>query len=196
MSQVQGSISTPTISQPIVPPPQMFSNVATLITSTVPQVVGISLFRNGILQTAGFDYTRSNATITFVTAPVDGDVLTARLYSVQRTVDGATPGAGPSPLGVRYAAPVTFTTADGTITGAMDGANLVFNLVFGPTLFGTLDGVNDTFYTQVNFRRAQVWRNGQAMTQNFDCAVGVNAVKFFGAQVPQPGDFLLLAAWI
>lgn len=63
------------------------------------------------------------------------------------------------------------------------------------TLQGVIDGTNPTFTTGVVFRRVQVFRNGLALTQNYDFAWGSNVVVFMGVQIPQPGDILKVVGW-
>lgn len=73
--------------------------------------------------------------------------------------------------------PQQFTTADGTIQGA-------------------LDGVNATFTLGVTLRRAQIWRNGLLMTQNFDCIFGSRVIIFLPGQIPQPGDVIEVQGYV
>jgi hypothetical protein len=80
----------------------------------------LSLFRNGIMQRAGTDYTLSGATVTFTpAAPQSGDVMVA-FYRVT--------GTGPS---------VLFTDGE-TPTGTIDGVNTTFTLLNAPAPTGSL----------------------------------------------------------
>jgi len=191
-----------TISSPIPPPPQLFSNLATLFTQSSPAVTGVSLFRNGVLQTQGYDYTLTGAQISFASGsqPVPGDILTADIFTLQTTIDGAAPNYGTNQVKQREAAPLVGSSAYSqpvTVVGTMDGTNLIFGLAFGATIFGTLDGVNNVFTTGgVNFQRARVYRNGILMTLNLDCSCSGDTIVFMPGQVPVPGDFILMMGWL
>lgn len=68
-------------------------------------------------------------------------------------------------------APQFFSTSDGSVQGTIDGTNAVFLL---PAILS----------------RAQVFRNGAAMTLNFDCVFGERSLVFLPGQIPQPGDII------
>lgn len=83
--------------------------------------------------------------------------------------------------------PQTFSSADGTIQGAMDG-------------------INNLFTIGVMVQRARVWRNGILQTQSIDVNIGVNSFQFLDTQpgtsqvphpsYPQAGDILRLDGWV
>ena len=75
----------------------------------------------------------------------------------------ATISAPPSPP------PQVFTTANGTLQGA-------------------IDGVNKLYTTGVVLKQAQVYRNGQRLTLNVDVMIGGQAVQILADnQILQPG---------
>jgi hypothetical protein len=73
--------------------------------------------------------------------------------------------------------PQQFSSTDGTIQGSIDGTNTVFTV--GAPL-----------------RRARVSKNGVLMTLNEDCYFAGRSTTFSGAQIPQPGDALLIEGYI
>lgn len=92
--------------------------------------------------------------------------------------------------------PQTFqTTGSGSGFGQGGFGDGGFGGTSGPTLLGVIDGINATFTTGVVFRRVQVFRNGLAMTQNYDFAWGSNVIVFMGNNIPQPGDILQVKGW-
>lgn len=208
-----------TITAPIPPPPQIFSNLATIISNMdasrtwglEEQTWGddadtwigksgiqVTLFRNGIYQTLYKDYFRSGSLLTFYdgSQPLAGDILTADVFTLQVTIDGAAPQYGTDQIKRRAAAPIQFSSFNKTILGVMDGVNLIFGLAMGPTIFGVLDGVNATFTTGVYIKRARVYRNGLLMTLGYDCAFYGTTVTFFKGQIPLPGDLIMIVGWI
>lgn len=73
--------------------------------------------------------------------------------------------------------PMQFTTANGSLQGAVDG-------------------VNDTFATSVNLSRMQVARNGVSQTLNVDVAAPWGQyVKFLPGSIPQQGDLITVSGW-
>lgn len=175
-------MSVTTISAPLASPPQQFTNVNTLINGQA-NVIGVMLFRDGILMTEGLDYTRDGGKVTMTTPPTGNDILTARVFAIGRNL------GGPGPT--RYIAPWTLRLA-----GAFDGVSTSYQIVFGPTIAGICDGVNPTFTWQVWVQRGQVWRNGILQTQGIDIAWAPTAVKFLPNAIPQAGDIItMLAYW-
>lgn len=140
----------------------------------------------------------SGAQITFAYAPQPGDILTADVFTLQTVIDGAAPATGTDQIKYRQAAPIEYSNkfSGATVVGDPDGTNTVFGLAFGPTIFGVLDGVNAVFTTGVYMQRMRVYRNGQMLTLNIDCAAYGNSVVFFGDQIPRPGDLILILGWL
>lgn len=62
-------------------------------------------------------------------------------------------------------------------------------------LFGNVDGVNRVFLTRCIARRMRVSLNGIWQTLNFDVSVGPESIVFLGT-IPQPGDSILVQAWL
>lgn len=81
----------------------------------------LAIFRNGMMQRAGADYTLSGASITFTSGgtPQAGDILVA-FYRIT--------GSGPTPL---------FSDAE-TPAGTIDGVNAAFTLASAPAPVGSL----------------------------------------------------------
>lgn len=74
--------------------------------------------------------------------------------------------------------PVQFSSAAGTIVGAIDGTNLIFWLTIGGVI------------------SMQLFRNGVLQTVGGDYASIGNQITFFLASVPQPGDLITAEAFI
>lgn len=168
-----------TINAPIAPPPQVLTNVPTLL---VADVVGVLLFRNGLLQTAGVDYTRTGMLVTMVIPPGEGDILTASVYAKGLQL------GGPNPR--RYIAPWTLR-----LQGAFDGIATIYRIVVGATIAGVTDGVNNLFTWAVSFRRVIMYRNGLLMTTLLDYSAGSVAAVFMPGAIPQAGDILTIFGW-
>lgn len=168
-----------TINAPIAPPPQVLTNVPSLLEA---DAVGVLIFRNGLLQTAGTDYTRSGFVVTMVVPPTATDMITAAVFARGLQL------GGPNPR--RYLAPWTLR-----LTGAFDGVGTVYRIVVAPTIFGILDGVNNLFTWQVSMKQVQLFRNGVLMTRGFDYGSGSTAAVFMAGAIPQPGDILTLLGW-
>lgn len=73
--------------------------------------------------------------------------------------------------------PQQFSSADGTVQGAMDGLNSVFTL-------------------SVRLRRMRVFRNGILMTLGLDCVTGLSSIVFLAGQIPQPGDIVTVSGYV
>lgn len=175
-------MSVITISAPLASPPQQFTNLSTLINGQA-DIVGVMLFRDGVLMVDGADYTRVGGQVTMTVAPTGVDILTARVFVLGKNL------GGPGPT--RYVAPWTLR-----LTGAFDGVSTAYQIVLGPTISGVCDGVNTTFTFQVAVQRGQVWRNGIIQTNGVDIAMGQTAIKFLPASIPQAGDIItMLAYW-
>jgi hypothetical protein len=80
------------------------------------------------------------------------------------------------PAGVGTA-PAQFSTANGTITG-------------------TLDGVNAQFFLAYPVSTANIYRNGILMTIGTDCNFGANVVTFLAGQIPVVGDIITAEGWL
>jgi hypothetical protein len=61
-----------------------------------------------------------------------------------------------------------------------------------PTIFGGIDGINQTFTWQVWFPVVQVWLNGNLQAPGVDYAAGNTALVFLSPVTPQPGDVITL----
>jgi len=168
-----------TISTPLAPRPQQFTNIATLLSANV---CGVMIFRNGILMTDGLDYTRVGGAVTFVVPPIAKDVMTAQVFAVGLQLGGATPQ--------RYISPWTLP-----LTGAFDGVGTFYEIVVGPTIAGVLDGTNNLFTVSLPLARIQLWRNGLLQTLNQDFVAGPTAIVFLPGSIPQPGDILTLLGY-
>ena len=65
--------------------------------------------------------------------------------------------------------PQQFTTADGSLQGAIDGVNVLYT-------------------TGVVLKQAKVFRNGQELTLNYDVCIGGQAIQILQpSQILQPG---------
>ena len=118
----------------------------------------LELYRNGLVQTVGIDYTLSGQAITFLTAdvPVAGDVLQAyyRISSGTATTS-------------------SFSFADDEVpTGTINGTNLTFSLAAAPSPAGNL----------------RLYKNGMLLQQHNDYSLSGNTVTFVSAAAPQTGD--------
>lgn len=204
-------MSTYTINAPPAPPPQQFSNVATLINGQA-DVVGVMLFirfanpsgaalpgqglPGGILPgfnpavsaprsallVDGVDYTRNGGIITMTAPPPVGSLLVAQVFAKGKQLGGSNP--------YRYIAPWSLN-----VQGAYDGASLAYKIVFGPTISGGVDGVNALFLIGASVARLQVFRNGLLQTINQDVVSGPTAIVFLPGAIPQPGDVITALAF-
>ena len=84
--------------------------------------------------------------------------------------------AANQPAGVGTA-PAQFSSANGTITG-------------------TLDGTNATFYLSYPVASAQIFRNGVLMTQPGDVIFGTNQLVFQAGQIPESTDIITAEGWV
>lgn len=80
------------------------------------------------------------------------------------------------PQGVAMA-PAQFSSALGTITGA-------------------IDGVNATFYLSYPVATANIYRSGVLMTNGVDVTFGSNQIVFVAGQIPQPTDNITAEGWL
>lgn len=138
-------------------------------------VVTMQLYRNGVLQSVGFDYTYTNNQITFSpkSVPVPGDILTAQVFVAVPSNFGSAikiPCPPPTPSGGE-ALPTQYSTATGGVSGAVDGTNSVF----------TVNGVSGTL-------SMIVFVNGLEQTLNVDYAVSGATIMFLAGSIPVPGD--------
>ncbi len=154
-----------------------------------PQNPGtLQLYRNGVRQQAGSDYTLNGATITFSSAPLSGDDLQADYsYSsgADYTLSSSTirftvaPLSGDILLADYSYLPVSLADADlyitnETPTGTVNGSNVTFTLANAPAA-GTL----------------QLYRNGvrQQAGAGADYTLSGSTITF--AVSPLSGDILL-----
>ncbi len=84
--------------------------------------------------------------------------------------------AAQQPQGVGMA-PAQFSSANGTITG-------------------TIDGTNATFFLSYPVATANVFRDGVLMTQPGDVTFGANVIVFQAGQIPQVGDVITVEGWV
>ncbi len=170
-----------TISSPLAPPPQQFTNIATLINGQYKEA-GVLVYRNGVLLTQGFDYTRDGGIVTLIVAPGPGDIMSARVFAIGKALGG--------PYPERYIAPWTLR-----LTGAFDNAGLLYSIVFPPTITGGCDGRNNLFGWGCVLQRAQIFRNGLLQTINVDVVNGGLACVFLPGSIPQVGDLITVLGY-
>jgi hypothetical protein len=195
-----------TISTPLQPPPQQFTNFATLIKENV---VGVLLFLtmqrhgsplvgsglpgqiipgfgvqtpSGILLVNGSDYTRNGGSITLTIPAPHGSFLTAVVFAKGLQLGGSNPQ--------RNIAPWVFPVA-----GAYDGVSKAYQVQAGPTITGNCDGKNTLFGVGVNCARMQIFRNGLLQANGVDVANGPTCVVFLPGSVPAPGDILTVLGY-
>ena len=162
----------------LAPPPQQFTNAATLATGQYKEA-GLMLFRNGLLLTEGLDFTRAGSLVTFVVPPGAGDIVTARVFARGKQLGGTTPE--------RYISPWSLSLA-----GAYDGTGTNYQIQFGPSIVGDCDGVNNLFTWGVNMPRVKIYRNGVLQTFGVDVYAGPTAMVFLAGAIPQPGDIITM----
>lgn len=167
-----------TINAPISSPPQVLTNVASLLQANI---VGVSVFKNGVQLTVTTDYTLSGDLVTFTVAPAPTDVLTANVYAIGVVLGG--------PTTTQALAPWTIPLIP------YAGSSTVFSITTGPSITGPTDGVNNLFTYQIGFHRVQVYRNGVAQTIGQDFSNGMTAIVFFPASIPQSGDIVTVFGW-
>lgn len=201
------------ISSPLTPPPQQFTNVPTLIDgqADIVQVLlflrqsstgatailpnqglpgrglpgfGIANLQHGVLLNEGADYKRVGGRVTLTVAPAPGETITVVVFA-----RGVALG-GPKPR--RFIAPWQLPLP---LDGSYDGVSTDYQIHFGPTIFGKLDGINRSFSFGVNLRRASVYRNGLLQTLNVDVMTGPTSVLFTPVSIPQPGDVITILGW-
>jgi hypothetical protein len=71
---------------------------------------------------------------------------------------------------------MSFSSADGTVQGTIDGSNAIF--IIGVAL-----------------KRASIYRNQGRMALNIDVSFGGQFIQFYGLQIPQPGDVIVVEGW-
>jgi hypothetical protein len=201
-----------TISTPLAPPPQMYTNVGTLINGQA-DIVGVMLFirfnnvgapalpgqgllgqiipgyapvptpPKSALLVNGVDYTHVGGRITMTEPPPVGSVLTAQVFVKGIQLGGST--------AKRYVSPWALT-----VQGPYDGVSTAgYEIVIGPSLIGNLDGVNALLQVPVANQRYQVWRNGLLQTAMVDYVSGPTAIVFLAGAIPQPGDIVTALAY-
>jgi hypothetical protein len=132
-----------------------------VFTLTSPPASGstLSLFRNGVLQANGIDYSISGKTITFasVSIPKSNDLLLAYYR-----LSGTSSGAGQT----------TFVDSEVPL-GTINGTNLSFTLSSAPSPASSL----------------RLFKNGALLTQNIDYTLSGSTVNFANSAVtPAVGD--------
>lgn len=172
---------TVTISTPLAPPGQQLTNYPTLINGGYKEA-GALIFRNGILLTEGFDFTRNGGVVNFLVPPQPKDVLTAQVFSIGLQLGGNNPQ--------RYVAPWGLP-----LTGKFDGSATFYSISFGPTINGLFDGKSNLITWGVSFQRVQIYRNGILQTWNQDYAAGPTAAVFYPNSIPQPLDLVTLLGY-
>jgi hypothetical protein len=134
------------------------TNLTFTLSQAPSPITSFELFHNGILMQAGEDFSLSASTITFFeeAIPRANDTLLA-YYRV----------AGTTPA-------VTFV--DGEIpSGALDGANISFNLASAPTSGSVL----------------RLYKNGVLLQASLDYTLSGTAITFINSAQPNSGDTLL-----
>ncbi len=174
-------MSAITISAPLAPPPQIFTNAQTLIDGQA-NVAGVLLLLNGLLQTPGLDYARTGGQVRMVVPPSHDDVLTARVFAIGRQLGGSSP--------TRYIAPWSLSLA-----GPYDGVGTAYQIVFGPTISGVCDGANPVFTVQVQLQRLQLFRNGILQTVGVDYGGFATVFVFKPGSIPESGALLTLLGY-
>lgn len=192
-----------TIANPPAPPPQQFTNIATLLQA---DIAGVLLFlrfaarpgtgsaglpgsalpggafpgfapttspATSILLVEGADYRRVGSVITLATVPAPGTTLFAQVFTKGLQLGGAT--------AKRYVAPIQFPVA---------GSGVNYQIQVGPTIFGVVDGTNKLFILGAVYQRWQIWRNGILQTFNVDVVAGPTAIVFLPGAIPQPADII------
>jgi hypothetical protein len=134
------------------------TNAAFTLSQSPSPASSLELYRNGLVQTVGVDYTLSGKAITFLTAdvPVSGDVLQAyyRVSSGTATTNSSS------------------FADDETPTGTINGTNLTFTLVAAPSPTSSL----------------RLYKNGMLLQQHSDYSLSGSTVTFVSAAAPQTGD--------
>jgi hypothetical protein len=140
------------------------SNSGFTLSQTPVPASSLELYRNGLVQTAGVDYTLNGKAITFLTAniPRSGDLLQAYYRSSTGTSSGGGGTTSPS-----------FTDAEFP-TGTIGGANLIFTLAAAPNPAGSL----------------KLYKNGMLLQQPNDYSLSGVTVTFVSAAAPQAGDLI------
>ena len=114
------------------------------------------LFRNGLLLTEGQDYTVSGPWILLVTAQ---SIFYTDSFTAVISMGGE-----------------ACSTFDGSIAGAVDGANYIFVLPFAPS-------------------KAMLFRNGLLLTDGLDYAQDGNVVTLSASKIPAVTDVLSARLW-
>lgn len=169
----------PPLQRPSTAPPQIFTNVPTLLQANYVRVI---IYYNGLQMTEGLDFTRDGGFVTLLLPPQPGDVVTAAVFARGKALGGPTPE--------RFIAPWSIQLA-----GRYDGEATLYQIDTGPTIFGALNGTNKLFSVACQLSRMQVWRNGLLQTLGLDCSCGSTAVVFRPASIPQPGDTITIFGW-
>ncbi len=135
------------------------ANAVFTLADTPNPAASLQVYRNGVLQKAGLDYDLSGNVVTMQTSsiPVSGDTILVwyRTTGIQNN-------------GILF--------SDSEIpTGAVDGANTVFNLAAAPSPAPSL----------------QVFRNGILQKPGTDYLLSGQTITFNAYSVPQSGDLLL-----
>jgi hypothetical protein len=137
-------------------------NAVFTLASTPSPASSLQLYRNGLLQKLGLDYTLAGSAITFATASVPGveDVL---LSSYRLAGTSGTTSPGPQ-----------FVDGE-TPAGAINGLNAVFTLVSAPSPASSLE----------------LYRNGVLQKVGLDYTLAGSTITFATASVPGVEDVLI-----
>jgi hypothetical protein len=138
------------------------SNAVFTLASPPSPASSLQLYRNGLLQKLGLDYTLAGNAITFATASKPGleDVL---LTSYRLAGNSGTSNPGPQ-----------FVDGE-TPAGLINGANAVFTLASAPFPASSL----------------QLYRNGVLQKLGLDYTLAGNTITFATASIPGVADVLL-----
>lgn len=133
----------------------------------------IWFFRNGLLMTPDFDGSAYENTIHMGQIPVPGDIITAEVWVRHPLI----PDEPDLNLGTQY------TSADGSLSGPMDGANNVFLLNVPPVASAGVP--TPSLVAGLLF----FW-NGIFLTPTIDYTISSNVITMMGGNYPNAGDIL------
>jgi hypothetical protein len=137
------------------------ANASFVLEASPFPVASLQLFRNGLLQKPGLDYSLSDRNIEFnsTSLPQAGDLISASYRTVATGGGASVPG---------------FVDGE-TPAGTIDGVNSTFLLNTAPAPAASL----------------HLYRNGVLLRQNADFLTNGATISFVPAGVPQSGDILV-----